>query len=245
MSQIPRVYFEGDLSTGARFYLKNTEAHHLIHVLRVKRGQTVCVFTDQKKEFSAQVQAVLKDSVELQVMEIMGHHEKSWKSVLVQAIPKSQKIDWIIEKATELGVDEVYPVITRYVVKTTVRVDRLQKIAQAASQQSHRLTIPFIHPPEEWAEFLKKSKNFDLAVIACLSPMSRQSIDQALQSSSGAKTIALAIGPEGDFSSDEIKAAVKFGWIPIDLGSFILRTETAAIASLAILNHELRKKGCF
>lgn len=241
MSQVPRIYFEGILSLGIRFHLEGRETHHLVHVLRIKRGQTVLVFTNQKKEFLARVETVFKDYVELQVIEVTEKYEKPWKSILVQAVPKSQKMDWIIEKATELGVDEVYPVITRYVVKREARIERWQKIAQAASKQSHRIDIPLIHPLQEWTEFLKKSKNFDLSLIASLNPSPRQRIDQALQAFPKPKSVILAIGPEGDFALDEVEEAKKSGWTLIDLGPLILRTETAAIVGLAILNHELGK----
>src|SRR5574341_1300144 len=200
MSQIPRIYFEGMLSSGVQFRLEGPEAHHLIHVLRIEQGESVVVFTNQKKEFLTQVEKIFKDSVELKVVEIRESYERPWKSILVQAVPKSQKMDWIVEKATEMGINEIYPVMTHHVVKKAARIDRWQKIALAASKQSHRIDIPLVHPVQEWSAFLKRSKDFDLALMASLCPLARQRLDQVVEAASKVNSVALAIGPEGDFT---------------------------------------------
>jgi 16S rRNA (uracil1498-N3)-methyltransferase len=242
MRQFPRVYFEGALSVGDQFSLEGDEAHHLIHVLRIKEGEIASVFTDQGNEFLAHVEKVESNSLKLSIHEAKSSFEKSYKVVLVQAIPKSQKMDWIIEKATELGVDEIYPVITHLVVKKTTRIERWQKIALAASKQSQRLSVPRIHPVLAWKDFLQTLKSFDLPLMASLSSLTRQTLDQAVQKAAKINSVALAIGPEGDFAPHEVKEAVRLGWVLIDLGPLTLRTETAAVVGLAVLDHELRKR---
>jgi len=227
---------------GDQFSLEGDDAHHLIHVLRIKEGEVALVFTDQGNEFLAKVEKVESSSLKLRIREVKSSFEKSWKVVLVQAIPKSQKMDWIVEKATELGVNEIYPVVTRRVVKKTTRIERWQKIALAASKQSQRLSIPLIHPVQEWKDFLQTPENFDLSLMASLSALTRQTLDQAVQKVAKINSVALAIGPEGDFAPDEVKEAVRLGWILIDLGPLTLRTETAAVVGLAVLDHELRKR---
>jgi 16S rRNA (uracil1498-N3)-methyltransferase len=235
MSQYPRVYFEGALSVGDPFSLEGDDAHHLIHVLRIKEGEVALVFTNQGNEFLAQVEKVEASSLKLRIREAKSSLERSYKIVLVQAIPKSQK-------TTELGVNEIYPVITRHVVKKTTRIERWQKIALAASKQSQRLSVPRIHPVQEWKDFLQTPESFDLSLMASLSSLTRQTLDHAVQKASKINSVALAIGPEGDFAPDEIKEAVSLGWVLIDLGPLILRTETAAVVGLAVLDHELRKR---
>lgn len=242
MAQIHRFYYEAPLVLGQCFELRGSEADHLVNVLRIHVGESVRVFTNQSVEFEATVLEILKNGVRLRVQEEKKVGQKLWHIVLVQAIPKSQRMDWIVEKATELGVDEIYPVITERVVKKTERIDRWQKIALSASKQCFRSELPVIHPVCLWEEFLKEPHSFDLAMIATLSASTRKTLHEAISQSTRPEKIALAIGPEGDFTSFEIHQAFEKQWVAIDLGPLVLRVETASMAGLAVLQHELRKR---
>ncbi len=241
MSRPPRVFYSGITSVGQSVILKDAEAHHLIHVLRIRLNDPVCLFTNDK-EFVAKVSQIEKDKVYLSILE----EDKvtistPWKLSLAQAIPKSQKMDWIIEKGTELGIETFYPLCTERVVKKTDRIDRWQKIALSASKQSQRLDIPHVLAVQSWSEFLSISKNFNLKLIATLESVDRQTLDEVVKGVSSLDKIILAIGPEGDFSPKEVEQALSQGWKAVNLGSLVLRSETAAIAGIAILQHELTK----
>lgn len=242
MSRLPRVFCSEPASIGQTLVLQDAQAHHLINVLRLCLNDRVCLFTNEK-EFAAKVSQIEKDKIYLSILEEGKVNQSTpWKLSLAQAIPKSQKMDWIVEKATELGVAAIYPLWTEHVVKKTERLDRWQKIALSASQQSGRLDVPKIWPVQDGSEFLAHSREFDLKLIASLADFPRQSLDVVIQEARSCACVILAIGPEGDFSSTEVKEALDQGWKAVNLGPLVLRSETAAIAGLAILNHELRKK---
>ena len=246
MPPIHRFYYNAPLASGQCFDLQGSEADHLIRVLRMGVGENVRIFTNQSAEFEATILEVSKNGVKLKVLEERKVGQNPWHISLVQAIPKSQRMDWIVEKATELGVNEIYPVITERVIKKAERIDRWQKIALAASKQCSRSELPVIHSVCSWEDFLREEHLFDLAMIATLSMGATKTIHEAIEQAASLKKIALAIGPEGDFTSSEIHQALGKKWLPVDLGPLVLRVETASIAGLSILQHELRKRGpCF
>ncbi|MBI1871648.1 MAG: 16S rRNA (uracil(1498)-N(3))-methyltransferase [Chlamydiae bacterium] len=237
-----RIYIKKEIEVSQELILEGEEAHHLLHVVRVKPLNQLILFTPQAREFLAQVKEISKKDLILQVLKERQIFEKPYKMILAQAIPKSQKMDWIVEKASEIGVDEIFPLFTERVVKKTIRIDRWQKIAIAACQQCRRVNIPQVHSVQTWDEFILKTKEFDLALIPTLGRTDRQTMDGVVDQGNKFKNVVIAIGPEGDFSPSEVEKAIALGWIPIDLGPMTLRSETAAITSLAILDHELRKK---
>jgi 16S rRNA (uracil1498-N3)-methyltransferase len=240
MSAYPRMYYSGHLESSSVFELQAEEAHHLLHVLRVKEGDLVIVFTGEK-EFLAAAEKVFKDHLQLRVMEERTRPEKRYKIELIQAIPKSQKMDWVVEKATELGADVIYPVWTQRVVKKTERIDRWQKIALSAAKQCGRLSVPHISPVLSWPEFLKIQAPLSLSLIATLSDAPKKFLDEWLKDAEPFRAVRVAIGPEGDFTPSEVQAALNLNWKVADLGEWVLRSETAALAALSVLNHELGK----
>ncbi len=241
MSRPPRVFYSGIASVGQSIILQDSEAHHLMHVLRIRLNDPVCLFTNDK-EFIGKVSQIEKDKIYLSILEEdKVNISTPWKLSLAQAIPKSQKMDWIIEKVTELGIEVFYPLCTERVVKKTDRIDRWQKIALSAAKQSQRSSIPQVFPVQDWPEFLQESKGFNLKLIATLEGVERQTLDQVIKKVSSLDKIILAIGPEGDFSPKEVEQALSQGWKAVDLGCLVLRSETAAIAGIAILQHELTK----
>jgi len=240
MSAYPRIYYPGRLEVSSVFELRAEEAHHLLHVLRVKEGDFVIAFTGGK-EFLAATEKVSKDRLQLRVVEERSRREKSHKIELIQAIPKSQKMDWVVEKATELGADAIYPVLTERVVKKTERIDRWQKIALSAAEQCGRLSVPHIFEVMSWGDLLRIQGPPSLSLIATLNDAPKKFLDEQLKDLGRIQTLRMAIGPEGDFTPSEVEAALNQGWKAADLGEWVLRSETAALAALAILNHELNK----
>ena len=240
MPTYPRVYYPGHLESSSVFELQSEEAHHLLHVLRVKKGDFVIVFTGEK-EFLALAEKVFKDHLQLRVIETRSRPEKCHKIELIQAIPKSQKMDWVVEKATELGADVIYPVWTERVVKKAERNERWQKIALSAAKQCGRLSVPHISPVMSWREFLQIDSKSSLSLIATLSDAPKRFLDEWLKDIGPVQTVRVAIGPEGDFTPSEVQAALNLGWKVTDLGDWVLRSETAALTSLSIINHELSK----
>lgn len=165
---------------------------------------------------------------------------------LIQAIPKDQKMEWIIQKAAELGVRDILPVMTeRGVVRLAgdragQRVERWQRVAGEAARQCRTAWTPRVGSIMPVADLLEKGIGVDLLFVASLEPESRCFKD-VLRSFSGARqrSVGLMVGPEGDFSPAEYALAKAKGAVPVSFGSRVLRVETAAIYGLSVLQYEL------
>lgn len=171
---------------------------------------------------------------------------------LVQSVPKGPKLDFIIQKTIELGINAITPVISE---RPVVRIEkeraeeksrRWKKIAIEAAQQSNRLDVPDISPPLSFHDYMASFKKGDLNLLL-YEGEKRMGIKQVLrgiqQTKSGVKTIILLIGPEGGFSQEEVETAAEAGFTPVSLGDLILRTETAPIVALSILQYEFGQMG--
>jgi len=171
--------------------------------------------------------------------------EKKYSITLIQAITKKNKMDYIVEKATELGVDTIMPVITARTipdwdeVKRADVVLRWQKIAKEASKQCGRITLPQIKPLTGLGEAVKNSNGYGTKLMAALAGEPIKLKDALKECPEG--RIVIAIGPEGDFTTEEIVMASKFGFRTVGLGPRVLKTDTAALAVLAIIDYECRR----
>ncbi|MDD5434065.1 MAG: 16S rRNA (uracil(1498)-N(3))-methyltransferase [Nitrospira sp.] len=240
----------------SNFFIKNTcikednieisgeVFHHLRDSLRIKNGEKIFCVDEDRIRYTVTVREIRKD---LLVGEIIKKEER--KSVpplyinLVQSIPKGPKFDVIIQKATELGVNTISPVISeRSVVRlekerSDEKLRRWNRIALEAAQQSDRRDIPDIASPVSLRDFLSSYKKGDMNLLLWEGEK-RQGIKDVLTNSGDVKSINVIIGPEGGFSDNEAGLAVSAGFISVSLGELILRTETAPIAVLSILQYE-------
>ena len=213
------------------------DAHHLTRVLRVEQGQKFEI-SDNHNVYLAEVETARKDLVRFQILEKIEAAEPVVHTVLFAALIKFERFEWLLEKATELGVGEVTPVRTERSEKgleaaALKRIGRWQRIAREASEQSRRARLPIIESPIELADALRIEEGHRYALeeagarpILSAFPDVRQSGDR----------VALLVGPEGGWTERERAAIVDAGWTTVSLGNNILRAETAAIAALAIVN---------
>jgi len=214
------------------------QVHHLKSVLHLKLKEPVVVFDKDGNEYSCLVSG-LGNSVALEIKNRRVFDKANIKLTftIACAIPKKAKFDDIVDKLTQLGVAKIIPLITERVVvkfdrkKESLRLGRWRKIAQSAAEQSQRRDIPEITTINNFKELLSLSPCFDLKLIPTLSGQ-RKSLEQvfSLSSFSSMVNILVLIGPEGDFSDEEINLAKGAGFIPITLGDLVLRVDTAAIA---------------
>lgn len=217
------------------FILEMDVAHHLMHVLRANIGDTFVAFDGKGHEFNATIMAHVKKAVTVQLAPINSAScESSLQIHLIQALAKADKMDWIIQKAVELGVTEITPLITTY---TDVKLDskrqekkhqHWQQIIIHACEQSGRSILPILHPImtyKAWIEHIR-SPTF------LLHPLGTESLAQHIIDP---KLVNLMIGPEGGFSDHEIKMGQKAGVFMVKLGSRILRTETAGLAAVSAM----------
>ena len=251
-----------------RFYLPNLqqpalaaeEAHHCIHVLRLKAGDTVNVFDGRGHEAQAQIAEITKDSVRLTILQQSSTSSLPCQITLAQAIPK-KSMDLIVQKATELGVATIVPLMSErtlvQVDEDSKKIDRWREIALDACKQCGNNWLPEIQPPQKARDFLNAPGKFDLKLIASLQPdakplrkiLAAEDCGSTLPGArvSGSRpegrsynTVLILIGPEGDFTPAELSLAKSAGCLPLSLGPLVLRADTAALYTLSILHHELQ-----
>jgi 16S rRNA (uracil1498-N3)-methyltransferase len=230
---IPRVYSPHSLKTGATLSLNKEESHYLMTVLRLKNEAPLFVFNGEGGEFKASLQ--LKDKKAcLFIGEFQPDKATSpLKLHLGQSILRGDKMDWVIEKATELGITEITPLISkRGLVKITKerfssRLEHWQKIAISATEQCGRTILPIIHPPLSLEAFARQP--FDGASLFF------QMQGHTLKNSPKNTAYRFVLGPESGFDTAEIDCLKAAHFVQTDLGSRILRAETASIVATSLL----------
>jgi 16S rRNA (uracil1498-N3)-methyltransferase len=234
----PRLYVPGPIRPGADLLLPPDRSHYVSRVLRLRAGGDLVLFDGSGREFTATVVTVSRHGVTAEVGEARQRNAESPLEIhLIQGIARGERMDMVVQKATELGVTRIAPIVTEF---STVRLDtgkagkRVQhwlKIAQSACEQCGRNLVPEIDAPQTLGSLLEATDDTECTRIA-LHPRTDGKL-ASLQDRR--KRIALLIGPEGGLSDAEYEQTVAAGFTPCALGPRILRTETAAIAALAAL----------
>jgi 16S rRNA (uracil1498-N3)-methyltransferase len=230
--------------------LTDREAHHALHVLRVRLGENVVVLDGAGRQLGCTVQQVSKAALTLRVQSRVSIPALPWSLTLVQAIPKAKIIETIIQKATELGASRVVPLLSERVVtqvdsdSAAQKAAKWQQVAIEAIKQSGNAWMPTVEPPITPRQFLARGERHDLAVIGSLREGSKHFREHmeayVREHGQPPRTVCVWVGPEGDFTSGEYDAAEQAGALPISLGRLVLRSETAATCCLATLSYELR-----
>jgi 16S rRNA (uracil1498-N3)-methyltransferase len=220
------------------------ELHHLKDVLRFKPGERATIFDEQGNEYSVKLRNLSAGEAEFSVLEKKNRTDLPRTGIVIAcAIPKKSKIDDIIDKLTQLGVDRIIPLITERVIvklnedKGLKRHKRWENIALTASKQSQRNSVPVIDPATGFPELIARSEKFDLKLIPNLAGQ-RKALKEIFGKSRPSNVLVL-IGPEGDFTDQEIAAAIRAGFIPVTFGDQVFRVETACLYIASILAYEL------
>ncbi len=261
MSKPPRFFITPDQVHGSRIVVSGDDLRHIRTVLRKQPGDVLILLDGQGKEYTAKIVRIERSEI---IMEIVGETRRESRYPLVtlgQGLPKSDKMAWIVQKATELGVSDIVPLITeRTIVKAKdegKRISRWRKIAREAALQSNRPDVPRVEHIQKYVDFLQGFSNppnpplakggeggFLVPDTLLLLPWEEEtlSIKGVLRANTGAKRIIVLIGPEGGFSSVEAGTAKDKGFHLVSLGPNILRTETAAVAALSMILYETSTK---
>ncbi len=224
-----------DRVEGDRAFLTGQNAEHLARVLRARIGQEFDIAIGDEVR-AGRIIAISDDVVEFELGDSVAHPEHGSVTLLL-AIFKFDRMEWAIEKATELGVASIHPVIARRTEShlasaAAKRVERWRRIAREAAQQSRRADVPEISDPVKLKEALAPAA--DLKIVLAENERSRSLRNVLAEPATGDRRLAIAIGPEGGWTDDELKLFADNGWTSASLGPTILRSETAAIAALAI-----------
>jgi 16S rRNA (uracil1498-N3)-methyltransferase len=245
-----RFYDPNAKNNAPAINLTGDEAHHAVQVLRVRNGDRVSVLNGRGDEFLCDVEEPSRKSVQLRVVETLHSPAPVSTLTLIQGIPKGKIIESIIQKATELGVARVVPLLSERVVtqldnnSAEDKRDKWQRLAIEACKQCGQRWLPKIDGPVSTKDFLARNENFEFAVVGSLQPDARHLkeyfTDFIATTHRAPGTVAAWIGPEGDLSPAEMEAIKSSGAHPISFGPLVLRSETAATYALSILNHELQ-----
>jgi 16S rRNA (uracil1498-N3)-methyltransferase len=226
--------------------ITGSDVNHMKNVLRMREGEQITVSSGDEKEYRCEISSLKEDQVEAAIMwvEETGA-ELASKIYLFQGLPKSDKMELIIQKAVELGAYEIIPVATRRAVvkldkkKEESKRKRWQTISESAAKQSKRLVIPKIAPVMSFKEALGYAARLDVKLIPYELAEGMEETRKLIGNILPGQSVAVFIGPEGGFAPEEIELAVEAGAKPITLGKRILRTETAGMTVLSILMYSL------
>jgi len=228
--------------------LSPSSEHHMVDVLRLANGEMVSLFDGNGRCAVARVAIERGHRAVLKVSEVSSLPKSKYSISLFQALPKGSRMDFIVEKATEIGASSVYPVMTDRVVvrlndeaKKEDRRGRWQRIAISAAEQSGVNRVPEIKPVMDIDQIAKIGRDFDVFLVGALSvdikPLRAVLADMRKAQPS---RVALLIGPEGDLTPLELKIVMDAGAVPVSFGPNIFRVETAAIFGLSVLTYELQ-----
>ena len=213
--------------------LGNEESFHCIKVLRMRAGDKINLSDGMGNLYEGQIMA--QDIKNCQVMllnVIPDSGKRSFRLHMVVAPTKNiARFEWFLEKATEIGVDEITPLFCEHSERVQIRTDRLQKIILSAAKQSIKTYLPVLHEPAKFADFIKMNHP-PARFVAYVEENQPLHLKTAYQEGD----CIVLIGPEGDFSKKEIETAIGNGFKPVNLGPSRLRTETAAVVACHIIN---------
>ena len=239
-----RFYIPPDGWNASALTLTDDEAKHCTQVMRHREGDEITVFNGVGDVAPARITSVKKNIVTLECQRVERIEPPAVRITLAPALIKADRWEWLLEKTTELGVAEIQPLITeRCVVKLSAedaarKHVKWQRLMIEACKQSRRAWVPVLNPVRRLHDWCDMSAKTELSLVASLGEYAMP-IKTAVRQSSKPTTARLIIGPEGDFTPDELQYIVTQGFTPITLGPLTLRAETAALAALAILTAEL------
>lgn len=229
--------------SGAVAMLEGGEAHHLVHVLRAEVGASVELIDGRGRLWSARVGEILGNRVRLVEVALLSEAaDPEVRLTLIQALCKSDRLTWILQKATELEVSEIYLVQARRSVvrisqdRSRAKLERWRTILVNAAKQCRRATLPTLHPPLECGEVCEAVES-DLKLLLQASPRAVP-LKKLLRGKSW-PSVAFAVGPEGGWTGEECETFLGSGFQAVRLGRSTLRTETAATVAAALLRYEL------
>lgn len=233
-----QLFYNKDISTNdSQFTFDKTESRHIVKVLRKKDGDILHITNGKNELFMVKI--ILANDKRC-LVEIINSETKPtpWNYHLHIAIAPTKnndRLEWFLEKATEIGIDEITPIICANSERTILKRDRLEKIIQSAMKQSLKFELPKLNEPIKFSEFINQEFKGDLFIAHC-EEQDKKSFAKEVKPN---QQITVLIGPEGDFNSKEIEKALTSNFIPVTLGESRLRTETAGVVAtqtVALIN---------
>lgn len=247
-----RFFVSTEQLNADQIIINGTDYNHIHNVLRMKPGEELLLCDGQDKEYLCVISGfdTVQEKVSLNIVDIYGNaRELPARITLFQGYPKGDKFETIVQKAVELGVFEIVPVMMKRSVvkldekKAEKKVERLNMIALSAAKQSKRGRIPEVKPVMTMEEAVQYAKQMDYMIIPYEQAAGMEYSKEVIRGAKNKNSIAVFIGPEGGFEAVEVELAEKAGGKIISLGHRILRTETAGMTVLSLLMYLLEEDG--
>lgn len=238
-----RFFVSREKMLDERVTLEGEQARQIAQVLRKKIGDQVLVFDGSGFEYEAVIEQCSRKAVEARIVHVKGPFPSpALFLTLVQGLPKAPKMDLIVQKATELGVGRIIPILTERSVPKGGKVARWERIAQEAAEQCGRVTVPVIEQIHGLRQYLASYASRGVTLVIWEGER-LQGLKALLRSLPPSRSFTLLVGPEGGLSQEEVALAEKKGFITASLGTRVLRSETAAFVALSIVQYELGDLG--
>ena len=233
-----QLFYNKDINSDSiQFTFDKTESRHIVKVLRKKDGDLLYITNGKNELFTVKI--ILANDKRCLVEIIKTEIKlKPWNYHLHIAIAPTKnndRLEWFLEKATEIGIDEITPIICSNSERTVLKTERLEKIVQSAMKQSLKFVLPKLNKPLKFSDFIKQDFTSELFIAHC-EELDKKSLTKTIKPNTN---ILVMIGPEGDFSPSEIEKALTNNFRPVTLGESRLRTETAGIVAtqtVALIN---------
>ena len=221
-----RLYVSNELKKNADIYLTDSALHYLKNVMRRKEGDEVLLFNGQDGEWLSLIKTLTKKEGILTLSQQTRKQETEKKLILCPALIKKENFDWVLQKATELGATEIYPLLTERTVVPKLNLERATSIIRESAEQCERLCVPKLHSPLKLSDLFKN-------LLPEIQPVCLSERGQTTATLTKQKIYAFCIGPEGGWTPEEIKLFEKNNAVFWHLGTTILRAETASVSALA------------
>ncbi|WP_394749433.1 16S rRNA (uracil(1498)-N(3))-methyltransferase [Spongiimicrobium salis] len=224
-----QLFYSPEIQPGdSEFTFSSEESKHIVRVLRKKENDIVHITDGKGHLFEAVIMVADAKRCSIKILQLEQQKGKDYRLHLVVAPTKmNDRFEWFLEKATEIGVHEITPVICDHSERKVIKMARMEKVVQTAMKQSLRTFLPQLNPPIAFSAFMALPHTGQLFIAHCEEGNKKELKNQLSSQSEG----TILIGPEGDFSSKEITLALEKGFVPVSLGEHRLRTETAAIVA--------------
>ena len=219
-------------NSSTQFFFPSDESRHIVKVLRKKEGDELHITNGRGSLYTAKILEADIRKCKVQIIEEEKTIPKLHRLHLAVAPTKmNDRYEWFLEKATEIGVDEITPIICQRSERKTIKLERMERVLQSAMKQSLQTFLPQLNPPLAYEEFMEQDHNAARFIAHCHEGEKMELKRRIVPDSS----LLIMIGPEGDFSKTEVSTALSKGFLPVSLGKTRLRTETAAIVACTIV----------
>ena len=227
------MFYAPDIETS--LFLPEEESQHAVKVLRLQAGDRVELIDGKGGYYKAEIIFPHHKRCEIQILEKQAEFRKRPYHLHIAIAPTKniERLEWFAEKVTEIGIDEITPVICRFSERKVIKHDRLEKILVSAMKQSLKAYLPRLNEQCTFEQFLKRANSGQRFIAHCYDENTKKLLSSLYIPK---QDVTILIGPEGDFSPEEVEKALKTGFIPVSLGESRLRTETAGVVACHTVN---------